>query len=324
MKLGPLILAAAGLALAAALVIANDPGAVLGALAALGAAGFVWTSLLHFGSTVMCAVAMRVAIDPPRPALGRVLWARMCRDAGGDLLGIIPGVGELLAIRGLTFFGLAGSAAAAVVVIDLTLELVAQVLFALAGFALAVAHLGDAALASTGAGLVVLAAAAGGFVIAQRVGIFKLIDRLSQRLAVDLPWRTPSLFAEIHARLIALWRTPERVLPSIAIHFAAWLAGCAEAWLALRLMGVEASPFTVIAIESLVFTLRTIAFVVPGALGVQEGAYLTLAAAFGLPPETMLAVSLVKRAREIAFGAPMLVSWKVAEALRAARRRAAE
>jgi putative membrane protein len=321
-RLGTGLFAAAGLALAAIIVAANDPGAVIGALARLGPVGFVWTSALHLGSIVLCAAALRVAIDPPRPNLARVLWARLCRDAGGDLLGFIPGVGEVLAIRALTLHGLAGVAATAVVVVDLTLEIVAQVLFALTGFLLAAATLDAVVVTSTAAGLAVLALAAGGVVIAQRFGIFKLIDRLSQRLAFDMPWRSPTLGAEIHARLAAIWRAPGRVLPSIAIHFAAWLAGCAEAWLALALMGVHASPLTVVAIESLVFTLRTLAFVVPGALGVQEGAYLTLAAAFGLPPETMLAVSLVKRAREIALGAPMLVSWKIAEGLRARRGRA--
>lgn len=324
MKLGTTLLALAGLALAAILVIENDPGAVLHALGRVGPLGFAGTTALHFVSILLCAAALRVAIDPPRLRLGPVLWARLCRDAGGDLLGFIPGVGELLAIRALVFHGIGGVAATAVVVIDLTLEMVAQVLFALTGFVLAVAALDTAVVNATGVGLGVLALAAGGFVIAQRFGVFKLIDRLSQRLAFDMPWRSPTLGAEIHARLTAIWRTPDRVVPSIAIHFAAWIAGCAEAWFALSLMGVHANPLTVVAIESLVFTLRTLAFVVPGGLGVQEGAYLTLAVAFGLPPETMLAVSLVKRAREIALGAPMLVSWKVAEGLRASRQRAAE
>ncbi len=324
MKFGTALFALAGLAAAIVLFLENDPSAVLAALGRLGPVGFVWTSALHFGSIVLCAAALRVAIDPPRPHLGRVLWARLCRDAGGDLLGFIPGAGELLAIRALTFHGLAGGAATAVVVIDLTLEMVAQVLFALTGLVLAVATLDAVVAASTAAGVAVLAIGAIGFVVAQRFGLFKLIDKLSQRVAFDMPWRSPTLGADIHARLAAIWRTPERILPSIAIHFAAWLAGCAEAWLALRLMGVHADPVTIIAIESLVFTLRTVAFVVPGGLGVQEGAYLTLAAAFGLPPETMLAVSLVKRAREIAFGAPMLVSWKIVHGIRAARSRAAE
>ncbi len=322
MKLGTALFALAGLA-ALGVLVAEHPAAVLAALARLGPVGFVWTTALHLGSTLLCAAALRVVIDTPRPHFGRVMWARLCRDAGGDLLGFIPGAGELLAIRALTFHGLAGGAATAVIVVDLTLEMVAQVLFAVTGFVLALATMDAAVATSTAAGTAVLAIGAVGFAVAQHFGLFKLIDKLAQRVAFDMPWRSPTLGADIHARLAAIWRTPARVLPSIAIHFAAWIAGCAEAWLALHLMGVEASPYAIVAIESLVFTLRTVAFVVPGGLGVQEGAYLTLAAAFGLPPETMLAVSLVKRARELALGAPMLVSWKIAHGLSVARRRAA-
>ena len=73
----------------------------------------------------------------------------------------------------------------------------------------------------------------------------------------------------------------------------------------------------VIAIESLVYAMRSAAFIVPNALGVQEGAYAVLAPLFGVGAEFGLAVSLLKRARDIAIGVPVLLLWQTVEGQRA-------
>ena len=61
-----------------------------------------------------------------------------------------------------------------------------------------------------------------------------------------------------------------------------------------------------IALEALLCTLRSIAAPVPAAIGVQEWGYAVLAPLFGLPAEMGVAVSLLKRAREIVLGVPAL------------------
>ncbi|MGL4313445.1 MAG: HpnL family protein, partial [Sphingomonas sp.] len=72
----------------------------------------------------------------------------------------------------------------------------------------------------------------------------------------------------------------------------------------------------VLTIEALIFTLRTVAFAIPGGVGVQEAAYALLGPLFGLSPAAGLALSLVKRARDIAVGVPVVVAWQVSEARR--------
>jgi uncharacterized membrane protein YbhN (UPF0104 family) len=57
---------------------------------------------------------------------------------------------------------------------------------------------------------------------------------------------------------------------------------------------------------------------VPGALGVQEGGYIVICGLYGLSPELAIALSLVKRLREIAVGLPALVVWRWFEARPAA------
>ena len=71
-----------------------------------------------------------------------------------------------------------------------------------------------------------------------------------------------------------------------------------------------------LALEALLCTLRTIAAFVPAAMGVQEAGYAMLAPLFGLPAEMGLAVSLLKRAREIVIGVPALIYWQRSKAAR--------
>ena len=88
------------------------------------------------------------------------------------------------------------------------------------------------------------------------------------------------------------------------------------------MMGANISIWSALTIESLIFTLRSVAFAIPGALGVQEAAYALAAPLFGLAPETALALSLAKRARDVGLGLPTLLAWQLSEAravLRASR-----
>jgi hypothetical protein len=69
----------------------------------------------------------------------------------------------------------------------------------------------------------------------------------------------------------------------------------------------------VLVIESLLYAVRSIAFAVPNAFGVQEGAYIVLGAGFGLAPDVTLALSLMKRARDFAIGVPALGIYQLIE-----------
>jgi hypothetical protein len=88
-----------------------------------------------------------------------------------------------------------------------------------------------------------------------------------------------------------------------------WILGAGEIWLGLYYLGQPIDITTALLMESLAQALRTAAFFVPGALGVQEGGYMIIGGAYGLSPEVALALSLVKRTRELLFGVPGLVAW---------------
>ena len=58
------------------------------------------------------------------------------------------------------------------------------------------------------------------------------------------------------------------------------------------------------------------AFLVPVNAGVQEAGYVALGALFGVPPDIAIAVSLIRRARDVTLGVPILLVWQLVEVRR--------
>ena len=85
----------------------------------------------------------------------------------------------------------------------------------------------------------------------------------------------------------------------------------------MRLIGHRIDFFSALAIEALLAALRSATVFVPAAIGVQEAGYAALMPLFGLGPEVGLAVSLLKRARDIVVGVPVLLAWQAVEGRRA-------
>src|SRR6266511_79367 len=78
-------------------------------------------------------------------------------------------------------------------------------------------------------------------------------------------------------------------------------------------MGNPISLAEALVIESLLHAIRGAAFAIPSALGAQEGGLVLLCAVFGIPMEQAIALSLVKRAADLALGVPGLIGWQLLE-----------
>jgi uncharacterized membrane protein YbhN (UPF0104 family) len=100
------------------------------------------------------------------------------------------------------------------------------------------------------------------------------------------------------------------------VHMAGWMIGVAEVVIVFACMGHPVSIAEAVVIESLLHAIRGAAFAIPGALGAQEGGLVLLCAAFGIPPEQAIALSLVKRAADLVLGVPGLLGWQRLEWLR--------
>jgi len=94
-----------------------------------------------------------------------------------------------------------------------------------------------------------------------------------------------------------------------------------EIWIALRALGMPATFTNALILQSMAMTVRSAAFPVPGALGVQESGYLFVGNLLGIPGETAFAISLIARVRDLAVGIPALLTWQIIEGRRLWRAR---
>jgi putative membrane protein len=319
MKLGTLTALLAGLALSAGLIVWAGTDLVASAVLAAGVTGVLAIALFNALPIAICGLAWRALLDPaPRRSTLLMIWVRFLRSSVSEL---VPIGGELLAIRSMTLQGVGTGTAGATTVVDLTLEFLSQLAFTALGLVLLVLDGRSGALALWSAvGLAVAALTAIAFLLVQRSGLFQWLERLPYRLAAHAPWaRLPELVG-LHREVQAIYRRPRALIGGFLWHCLGWVAGAGEAWLALWLLDAPLGLSEVLILESLAFALRSAAFAVPAAVGVQEGGYVALGAIFGLGPEIGLALSLLKRAREVLLAVPALIAWKLIE-IRAWRRR---
>jgi len=262
----------------------------------------------------LCALAWRVLFKEPRPEASSFVWFRWMRDAGGDILGIVPAGGEMISIRAMTRRGIAMTTATASTVVDLTVEMTSQAAFAILGCVLLlIERPGSTLIALTLAGIATVIFLAGAFALAQRFGLFRLLETLAERLGVNKGWTYLSDIGGLHNRIHAIYADRPAIAAAVSIHFVAWIAGVGEAGIILAFMGVPMGLASLIMLESLTYALRSAAFFVPAAAGVQEGGYILVGATLGLGPEFALALSLMKRARELTLGVTGLAVWQSIE-----------
>jgi putative membrane protein len=207
--------------------------------------------------------------------------------------------------------------AGASTIVDLTLELLTQIVFTLFGLTLLITWYRGLEIGPwLVTGIAVSALAAAGFILAQRRGLFRFLERLPEKLDLKWAWTVLPDAEGIHAGIQTIYQHRGRVLASGGVHLAAWVVGVGEAYVGLYFMGHAIAWSDALTLESIAFALRTAAFVIPSRLGIQEGGYILLGAMFGLSPEVALALSLLKRGREVVTGLPCLIIWQSVESRR--------
>lgn len=324
MRLATIIAAIAGLTLGVFVVVHFNFGAVLSALAAIGWGGFAIILLYHLAAYLPLGAAWWAITPPPTRHPLAFVWGRLVRDSGSAVLPFSQIGGFVMGARALTLTGVSGMVSGASTVVDITIELFAKVGYTVLGLAL-LAQLRPQAsvIYPCSIGLAVGLVAVLGFVVAQRRGAVWL-EGLSQRLALRWLPDAASQAKPVAATIDRIYARRKALAIAFALHFTAWMADGVEAWIALLLMGHPLGIAAVIAIESLMYAIRSVAFAIPAALGVQEAAYVMLGGLFGLPPAVALALSLLKRGRDITIGVPVVLAWQVAEGRLMYRRRAAD
>lgn len=279
--------------------------------------GIAVVTLAHLVPMVASALAWRAAARPLwPPRFGVFLWARLVRESVNALLPVLQVGGDFVGARILVFHNARAVHAVASVLADLTIEFLTQIVFTAIGLCLLMLNGGGPMVQWGFFGLLISLAAAVGFLLAQRNGMFRMIERLGDFLSRHLDWPGLTALANLHDTVHAIYRSRKAIGSATVWHLVSWILGSIEVWLALRFLGSDVSFATALIIESLGQAIRSAAFFVPGALGVQEGGFMAIGVLFGLPAEVGLSVSLIKRIREIALGVPALVAWQALEGRR--------
>ena len=318
MKLGAIIAVIAGLTLAVILVLHFGAAQVFDAATRVGWTGFVLICVAGIvGVECVLATAWYALMSGHGVRWSLLLLARQMRDSSSDLLPFTQVGGMVVGARAAVLGGVPVSVAFAGMMVDVTTELIGQIAFIVIGLLLGISQLrASASLAPyadamiVGTALMVPAAAA--FIIVQRRGT-ALAEKLAARL-LPAAVRHTEAFSQA---LRAFYDKPLRLTLSSSLHLVGWLMSGVWIWLILRLVGMPVNVFSAVAIEALLGALRSATVFIPSSIGVQEAGYAALAPVFGMGPEIGLAVSLLKRARDVAVGVPVLLIWQAMEGKRA-------
>jgi putative membrane protein len=273
--------------------------------------GLALVAVFHLLPLTLDAAAITVLFDR-RTTRGSMRDALLARWAGESVNSLLPAGqigGPVLMVRHLTQRGAPMCDAAAVITVSTTMQALAQLVFVLFGLALFGAYAAQGALTHlrmpTFIATAVLAVLIAGFYWTQRRGLFGRILRIVSKAFSKRDWAELTTHADaVDAAVRTLYGKRRRVAATFALSLAGWLVGTGEVWLALRFLGHPVGWLDAMLLESAGQAIRGAAFAIPGSLGAQEGGYVLLAPLVGLSAETGLALSLAKRAREIALGVP--------------------
>lgn len=161
-------------------------------------------------------------------------------------------------------------------------------------------------------------------VAASALGLFAMVFAMSRALVSgSLATRSHGLLARIPSARLRAFLADKRsgfvdtdrrfavllrerrssLAASAALLLGMWLLESVETLVLLRLLHVRLGFTEVLSLEVVVVMLRSLAFVVPGALGVLDAGYVAFLGAFGVPdaPTVGVAFMLIKRAKEIVW-----------------------
>src|SRR5437899_78946 len=282
--------------------------------------GLVLAGLFHLFPMILNARAWQVILPGRgRPSLGRMTNLNWIRESANALLPVARLGGEIAAYRLLRRAKVRRSPAVASIIVDMALSTVSQFAFAVLGFCLL--------LQATGATPLVLGIAYGLaaatplsilFIAVQQVGLLERATRLVDRLAGGRLAHMIGHSARIDRAIRTMYRRRNSIVAGLIWRSAGWLLASGEIWLALHFLGYPATAVQAVAIEALIQAISAVAFLVPGALGIQEGGFLLVGAAFGISAPLALALAAARRLRDLVVFLPGLLAWQWAERSRPA------
>jgi putative membrane protein len=307
-------LAVLGLLLGTLLVGWFGAGRVLSGVLSVGWGGFA--IVLGWQLLLFAILGLGWDVIAPRREARRLwlfIWGRMVRDASANCLPFSQVGGFVFGARAVTLHGVPWSMATASTVVDVTAEFLAELAFTGIGLGILIARAPESHLAvpvEIGLGLAVMAGLA---LIWLQQGAAALFARLGRRVAGRWFTDARERVEVLQTELSLIYGHTLRLVTGFFVHLIGWIGTGVAGWITYHLLGVPIDFDDALAIEALLAAATAMAFLVPVSAGVQEAGYAGLGAIFGVAPELSLAVSLVRRARDLALGIPILLTWQFFE-----------
>ena len=272
-----------------------------------GLYGLGWLVLLHSASPTHCV------------RFGYVFWVCSVREAVDRLLPVASVGGSFVGVRLMRWLGFDSAEVGATIIAEIVLTMIVSYIFAALVLVLlasvnAAQHQSHGVLVTLLVFLPVPLVAIG---LLRYGSVFERLERIVRQLS------GLTISAEGAVRLDHQVRSLLRDHASMSLagtlELFAIVSGSFEIWFTMRLFGRPVTTSEAVILESMTVALRHVAFIVPAGIGVQELGLMVFGRTLGIDNEFALAMSVVKRARELIWGIPGLISWQWLEGRRLAR-----
>lgn len=278
---------------------------VLAALSGAGAAMF----LVYAGVNFWDVWGWRVVFFGTSGQRVKFWDLYLIRLAGEAVNGVTPFVdigGEFLKVTlAAKRFGLERRVVLATVVVERVALLATEVTFwylGLAGALILIPEVRHARVAWIAAGAIFVPLVAALYWVSHKgffatfYGLVKRWMKRSEALTQELEVK----IQDVDGRITQFYtREPGRNAATLVLHLVGWAAGGIETWVMFRCVGVEVTVWEGIMIEALFQLLKTVSFFIPGNLGAQEAGLAFFGNWFGYAGPAGVAVSLLKRVRQL-------------------------
>ena len=264
----------------------------------------------HLGQLFLSACAWHVIVGEASISRLAFFRLRIIRESVNYLIPTAQIGGPVIGAIGMAQLGVRKELASAGTIVDVILEAVAQLIFVIVGLLLIPGiilirpdRLVDVAL--------FLAVGTLLFLLGKRICDGQCAKRALLRGLSLLPDRLKRFAQGVYLEWLELKGRPFSLLKATSLHLLSWCAGAGEVYLVLFAMNVPIDLSHAFAIESVGAVARTAGFAIPGALGFQETGFILIGSQFGLQPDTALALSIIKRFRELLIACIGFTLWRL-------------
>lgn len=285
--------------------------------------GLLWLPVVWLPNFLPMAQSWRLCfVKDHMPPLRQALLGIWLGRSVNSLLPVATIGGEIVKARLITLWGGNINDATASVMVDKTIQAFAVVVWGLIGVGLLTYNAADNKLAMLAfSGFIILAISVTVFIYIQKAGIFSFMAKLGGTVIKSDSWEGISQSAkEVDEVVKHIYQDRKRFFFAIALKSSGYMLQTTEVWLACYLLGFPISLPEAMMLKSLTSTISDVAFIIPNAYGIQEGAYIMIGALMGINPELALAISLAIRVREFTVDPAGLLIWHQIETKRLIKR----